>query len=330
MPTGYGHKSILGIAFQNSGYVAADVSSLDFLPFLNESVSVAQPDLVSEDITGIFDEGDSETGAASIAGDINAEVTPIPLGLLLTAAMGAPVTTQVVTGSVYQHVFTPQNTDWDDYFALQPFTLYKHHDVNSAELMYDLCGSQLEMSVANGEFLKAKLAVVGGRQEFAGEQVATLPTGRRWTWDVTSTEIGSGSGYAGVGNNLRDLTVTLDNALEAKHALNGSKWPIEVKRGTRMVNIAGTMVFRTMAEKQAFLEKSERPLRVTCTGKSEIHSGYFDTGMIVIPKVRYEEFPNQAAGKQQLEVGFSMKGKYHTGSGTAFQFTLQNTRATYP
>lgn len=325
----YGQKSVIGIAFQESGYAAAAVGSVDYLPFLNESVNVAQPDLVSENITGIFDEGDSEIGAASVAGDINIEIMPIPLGILLTTVLGAPATTNVA-GSVYQHVFTPSNTDWDDYFALQPFTMYKHLDVNSAELLYDLNGSSLELAISNGEFNKAKVSVVGGRQQFVAEQVATHGTGRRWTWDVTSTEIGSGSGYVAHGSNLRDLTITLDNALEATHALNASKWPNEIKRGTRTINIAGTLVFRNTTEKNAFLEKSERPLRVTMTGKTEIQSGYFDVGTLVLPKVRYEEFPDQAQGRQKIEVGFSMKGKYHVGSGTAFQFTLQNTRATYP
>lgn len=320
----YGTKAYLGINFQNS-YGTLLNNSIYWLPFLSEGLTVKKEQLMSEGMRGIFDEGASYDGANSIEGDIEVEAHPVQLGVLLKSIFGQPST--VTSTGVFTHTFKPRVNDFDNFAANIPLNIVKNlGDVGSAHQYYDMVASKVSFSVANGEFLKATLGVMGGKYTQIAAPAAVLPTGDTlYTWNVSSVSL---SGAAN--GDMKEVTFEVDESLENIHTLNGSKFPSRTKRsGFRTVSISGTLVFDDQTEYQKFIAQSEQSLVLTMTTGTQIQSGYFESLTVKAPLMRYTEFPINAGGPGKIEVGFTSKGNYSTTSATALEMVLVNTKAAY-
>lgn len=323
----YGQNSNVGIMFQDSYHT--DTSSMNFvassvhwIPFLSDSVKLNKPPLYSENIRGIYDEGDSYEGPNTVDGEIQAEAQPIAVGAMLQCALQRTTT---MVDSVYQHVYKPRTSEHSELSANQPFTHYAYLDTGSAFLHQNLNAGTLELGIANGEFFKVKIGVVGGWFEQVAASGATYETGKRWTWDTASLSFG-GAAVA----EIADLTITMDEALEAQHTINNSLYPSRIKRaGFRTFTVDGTIKFDNQDEYQQFISQSERELDITFTGPTQIASGYYETLRIKLPAMRYEDYGPTAEGPGLIEASFTARGKYHAWSGTALEVTLVNTQAAY-
>lgn len=325
----YGQNAVLGISFQDSAGTS-NVSSLHFVPFLSEGLTLTKEPLISESMRGIHDEGPDYEGMNGVNGDVEIEAQSIALGAMLKAVFGSPSTSSV--GSGFQHVFTPTTSDWSTKLAHQPCTVYKHlSDAGSAHVYYDLNGSAIEFSCSAGEFLMASVSFVGGKEEQTAAVSAIYPDEKRWAWDVASVQIAPTSGAAlSALDQFMDLTITIDEQLEAQYTLNAAKTPSRIKRtGFRTVEVSGTLKFDDQSEYQQFKAQSERAMEIFFRGNTEVSSGVRETLKIVIPALRYREFGPAADGPGPIEVGFTGAGKYHTGSGTAIEITLVNTQDAY-
>lgn len=319
----YGMKTNVGINFQNS-YGTPLTTSIYWLPFLSEDLAVKKPPLISQGMRGVFDEGAHYEGANSIDSTIEMEAHPILLGVLLKAMCGAPST--VTSGSVYTHTFKPRTSDFDAYAAGTPLNIVKDlGDTGSAHQYYDVVGTKLSLSIANGEFLKSSLSVMGGKYSQIVAPAASYPTQNLYTWDVTSVSIA-----AAANGDIKDINVEVDDQLENHYTLNASKFPSRTKRSNfRTVSIGGTIVFDNQTEYQQFLSQSERNLTVCLKRSTEIQSGYTESFTMILPLARHIEFAPVADGPGKLEVGFSSKGVYSVTSATALAFVLVNTQAAY-
>ncbi|MCK5609650.1 hypothetical protein KAR91_47695 [Candidatus Pacearchaeota archaeon] len=320
----YGQKSNVGIIFQNSFGTAGDVNSIHFIPNLSENLKLEIPPLISENMRGVFDEGDSYEGAKMVNGDIDCEAQPIALGVMLKTILEE--TANVNSSGIYTRTFKPRVSDFDDKSANNPVTAYAYRDTGSAMLYSDLNGATLELGIANGEFLKAKVGFVGGTFSQNASVAASYPVGKRWTWDTTSVSIATSAMVDVVNMNI----VVDDGGLEASHTLNGSKYPSRIKRtGNRTIKVDGTLKFADQLEYQEFLSQSERELIMTFTGPTQIQSGYYEVLQIQLPKLRYEEAAPMAEGVGYIEMSVTAKGKYSVDSGTSMIVTLINTQVAY-
>jgi len=320
----YGQKSHVGVVFQDSFGSIGSVNSIHFIPFLSETLKINKPPLYSENMRGIFDEGDTYEGANTVEGEIDCEAQPIPLGAMFKSILNEE--TVVTSDNLYTRTFKPRTSDFDEDSANNPVTVYTNLDTGSAMLYSDLNGATLEMSIANGEFLKAKVAYVGGTFSQNAVVAASFPAGKRWTWDQSSVSFG-GSAI----DEIVNLTVTLDDgSLEAMHTLNNSKFPSRVKRTAfRTIAVDGTLKFDNQTEYQEFLNQTERELVMTFTGNVEVQSGYKEVLTIQLPLLRYEEAAPTAEGPGQLEMSITGRGKYSVTSGTGLLVTLINTQVAY-
>jgi hypothetical protein len=160
---GYGVKSTLGIRFQSTyGEVPQASNVFEFFEFMSESVTEKIPPLKATGMRGLFDEGESEQGPTTVDGDINIEARALDCGVMLKAMFGLPVTAEIGATGVYTHVWTPNQTDFSDLSAKIPFSIHKHLDVpGDAAIFSDMNASAMEWTLANGDFLKTKMAVVG-------------------------------------------------------------------------------------------------------------------------------------------------------------------------
>lgn len=319
----YGMKTNVGISFQNS-YGTLLTNSIYWVAFLSEGFAVNKEQLISEGMTGVFDEGISYEGENSNEGKLDFEVNAISLGVAFKAAMGSP--SSVNSGSIYTHTFKPRTADFDQYAANIPCTIVKDlGDPGSAHQFYDMVSSKLSLSVANGEFLKGSVEFMGGKYSQVVAPPASFTAAKNFTWDVASIALS-----ASANGDLQELSLELDESLENRWTLNNTKTPSRTKRsGRRTLAVDGTIIFDNQTEYQKFIAQSEQNLTVYFKGPTSIQSGYFETLQMIIPLFRYTEFKPVAGDAGKITVGFSGKGVYSTTSATALHFILVNTQAAY-
>ncbi len=326
----YGQDAKVGLAFQNSyGDAVTDIGSFYRMPFVSESVSPDVPELLSQNMEGRFDEGESYGGARNVGGTLSNESQPVTVGVLMKAIFGDPVTVSNshTLGEFFVHTFKPRTADFDVNATGNPMTLHKNlADGGQVPTYQDLVMTRLEINIANGEFLMAAGAFTGG--VVATKQTSdtlAVATGKKWTWDVTSIELG-GAANADFGN----ITVVVDEQASARWVLKTSKDPDRVKRdGRRQVRVNGTVKFTDQTEYDLFLASTSQELKLTMTGTEEIRSGFFNVLGIDVPAFKYLAYPVEFSDPAELQIAFEGKADYHVGSGTSIEFTLTNTQATF-
>lgn len=321
----YGMKTNIGLSFQNS-FNTPLTNSIYWLAFMSEDFAVAKEQLISESMRGVFDEGTHYEGLNSVDATLELEAQAIPLGAVLKAAFGNPTTTQATSASVYTHVYKPRTSDFDAFAANIPCTIVKQlGDSGSAHHFHNMVASKFGLSIANGELLKCSVGFMGGEYSQKVAVAASYPTGKHWSWDVTSVTLATSAQGA-----LTDLNIEIDESLENKHTLGTQKTPSRtVRSGFRTLSIDGTLLFDNQNEYQKFIDQSERELIVHLRGTVEISSGYRDELTIKVPLFRYAEFKPVAGGPGKIEASFSAKGVYSPSSATALQIALVNTQAAY-
>lgn len=318
----YGMNDRVGISFQDS-FGTSLVDSMHWIEQADEGLGIDIPPLVATGMRGVFDEGAHYEGPHMVGGAISAEANPLSVGVLLAAVLGKPTT--VTSDGLYTHTFKPRTADWDVYAANVPATVHRYLDVGSAQILYDLVGSQLELTLAAGQFLMAKVDFLGGKISDVAAIAASYPTGKLFTWNQASFSIGTSAQPW-----LTQLTFRDNETLEAGHTLNNALTPSRVKRrGFRSMQIDGVMKFDTQAEYREFRSQSERELIVTLTGATQVQSGYYESLELKVPLLRHTVFKPVGGGPGEVAVSFSSKGVYSVDSAVAAQITLVNTLAGY-
>ncbi len=323
----YGLLSRVGIAFQNSYGTPADLGSLHWIPFLTESVDRKLPPIHSENMSGLFDQGDRESGPAVVDGDLEIETQAVPLGALLKSVLGRyTVVDSSLTAQLYTHTFLPRTSDHQPLCAEQPVTYYKDLDISAdPQVFSDLAGTLLEMTIANGELLKTKVGFVGGKRTTQSSVAFTADVGKKFPWDVSSVQLGGAANSV-----ITQLSISVDNGLEAMHTMDNTKNPSRVKRANRrVVSVAGTLKFDDAGELDNFIIEAEQAMIIHMANATEIQSGFPEQLTITLPRLVFDEFPADANAPGQLEVSFSATAEYHAGSGTAIQVVLINSLASY-
>lgn len=312
----YGQDSRVGISFQNS-YGTANVASLHWLEPISESLTLSKAQLTQKGLRGIYDAGQLQEGANTVAGDITIEAKANHLGVLLAATNGAPST--VTSGALYTHTFKPRQADHNPLSAERPFTYLKFMgDTGSAHQFSDLNGANLELSISNGELLTAKMSMVGGSYARTAAVAATYSVSNAIDWSVSSAVCG-GVALAGV----RALTISQELGVEAQHVIDTDKFPARIKRkDARMISISGTILFDDQVEYNEFIAQSDQSFKLFLNGTAAVQSGYTESLLIDIPAMRYTEFPLVVGGAGQIEVSFKGQAQYLVSSATAIAYTL--------
>jgi len=313
----YGQDTRVGISFQNS-YGTPNVASLHWIEPINESVNLLKAQITQKGLRGVYDKGVLQEGMNTVAGDVTIEAKANALGVLLSAVNVSSLS--ITSGSLYTHVFKPRQSDHSQLSAERPFTYLKFlGDTGSAQEYSDLNGNTLELAVSNGELLTAKLGIVGGSFARIAAVAATYSESNAIDWSVGSASFG-GVAMTGI---IRSLTISQELGLQAQHTIDTDKFPARIKRNdARVINVSGTLIFDDQSEYEYFLNQTDQAANIFLRGSSLVQSGYYESLLVEIPKMRYTEHPISVGGPGQLEVNFKAEAQYHTGSGTAISYTL--------
>lgn len=324
----YGAQTKFGIARQSAGGTAvSQPTSYHALAFLNHDIGLEKEELISQNLIGRFEQGAVFDGTARVRGSIEFECTPRNLGAMLAACVNySPAT--ATSGSVKTYTFLPNTVDYDSTYVKAPFTIYDQlTDANSAEQFYDCQFGQLDLTFSQGQFMKGKATVAAGARSANGVGSANIvppaaDVSQLWPWNVASISMG-GSAVS----NYSDITVSLNENVDAIYTINGTLAPFKYTRtAAREVTANGTLYVNDRALLNAFAAATLQRLLITAvdTGSS-IQSGYYDTLVIDIPQFKLTQFKLTRNGPGEVAVNFTGRGTLDPSSAYAVQYTLLNT-----
>lgn len=325
----YGQQAKFAIAFQNESDVVSP-SGFHFLPIISESIAAERSPVAERGMRGYLEEGPYHEGALRVAGELELEAEPIRLGWLLKAFCAYTQPNTAIRESAYEHQFSPRKQDFDIRKANPPLTFYKQLWADQRpQYFYDLVGSELELSIANGEFLKLRASFIGGGY-LVGEPIsASYTPSRPWNWQQASCQIANREQ-----GDISQLSLKIEENLQETHSLGGGAHPGYVKRsGHRTISIEGSMYLNQQNEYTAFLEGKERSWEVRFQGKELVSeqnslSAVHERLRLHVPKFRYTEFKPLITGPGVLEARFRAVAIPSDDQPT-LNITLVNTQTSY-
>jgi hypothetical protein len=327
----YGAQIKFGIARQTStgsGQATTAPGSFHHMPLISEDVGLEKDEVISQNLTGRFEQGATYDGVNRINGTIEFEATPKALGAVLTAMFGPAVS--VTSASLRSLTFLPTTVDYSATFIQQPMTVYKQwSDASSAEHYFDCQFGQLEFTFAQGQLLRARTTVSGGSRVATGvgSLGLTLDTGDLslgFLWDATSISYGGSA----VGQ-YSEVTIAINENIEPLYSLNGTLAPYKFTRTSfREVTVNGTLYFADRAALNDFVIGAQRRLVVTTQArKTAIQSGYYATLSVDVPQLKITQFKPGVSGPGEVSVSFTGRGVLDPTSNYSLQVLLINTYA---
>lgn len=327
----YGAQIKFGIARQTSagsGQAVTSASSFHHVPMLSHDIGLDKAEIIAQNLTGRFEQGATYDGPSNIAGTLEVEATPKSLGALLAAGVGLP--TIVTSGSLKTQTFFPRTADYSATIIQEPHTIYAQlTDANSAELYFDVQIGQLDFQFAQGQLLRSRFTVAGGRRVSTGAASLSIPLDSTdlsmgWLWDTSSISVGG----TAIGN-FTDLTVSVNENIQPIYAINGSLLPYKFTRsGYREVTVQGTILFDSRSLYNDFVAGTQRQLLIhSYNTRTTIQSGYYPTFMIDVPQMKITQMKPSVNGPGEVSVNFTARGILDASSYYAVKFTLISTWA---
>lgn len=326
----YGAQVKFGLARQASvNSWVTDAGSFHGFAFLNEDIGMEKDEVISQNLTGRFEEGAVYPGVSRINGTIEFEVTPRNLGAALALVVNhSPVA--VTSGSVLTRTFLPNTVDFSSFLVKAPWTVYKQWtDAQSGELFYDCQFGQIEFTFAQGALTRGRVTSNGGTRLATGiGSAAVSPAasdiGRLFPWNVASVSYGGAAL-----SNLSEITVTLNENIDALYTMNGTLAPFKFTRtGFRQVTVNGTLYMTDRSMLNNFATDTQARLIITATNtRTAIQSGYYDSFTIDVPQAKVTAHKPGTSGPGEVAVSVTMRGVADPSSNYSVQYTTVSTYA---
>jgi hypothetical protein len=303
-------------------------AAADYLQFVSEGLNEEIEQIISAAQRGIVDESPSFEGMHSIAGDLSFEVYPNILGHILRAALGAPVTTQpdaVNNPTVYQHVFTPAQDNFAPICALPPYTFEVHRDLENAFQYAGAVINDLSLSFGGDQkIMQGSAAVIAKALALIAKTTPSFETTDPFLWHQSTVTIN-----AAVNADIQTLDFGVNNSLEGRGTLNGTKDISRIKRnGKRVFPVNFTFDLTSLDEYNRFRSQSEVATKIDLVGA--LISGTYNHKLTIdIPKLRYTTFPINVGGAEQITAQANGVAKYDAASAHTMKITLVNTKSAY-
>lgn len=318
----FGTDGYIGISRQES--YGVPTSNYYWTPFVTEGITDAINVLMEDTIRDRYDEPPLIEGLTTVEGDIAYELNPLNGGVVLNAAINTSSTTDILSGYVYQHKFTPVQTRFDANLAMNPICLHVYRGVDEAFEYMDGQITSVEINIAAEDKAKMNTSMICRTSSLTTAMTASYHEAIAYVWHQASISLGA----VGI-SDYEDITVSVNNNLTGIALIDGTKTYSRIHRdGFREIRVSGTIDLPNLDEYDVFRAQTERQLIITLTG-GEISSGYYESFKIDIPQFRYESFPVNIGGPGRISVGFAGRAVYKTSSAYAIEFTIVNSLASY-
>lgn len=324
-----GSLSHVGIAKETTFGTA--VAATDYVRFASETIAETIEQVKSDINMAIVDDSPYQEGLHTVAGDVKGDVYPNIIGHFLRSALGAPVSTQPNSGTaptVYQHVFTPSQTNFATTNALPSYTLEVNRDLGAANAFQYVGAVVNELTMDFGvdtkimNFTAAILAKA--LQGLITKTTPSFDAQDPFVWSQVSVQLNSATNA-----NISTFEIGVKNALDARPTLDGTKTVNRILRnGKREFPVKFTVELQDTTEYQLWKNQSEVPLTITLTG-ANIASTYNYSIKFEFPKFHFNAFPINVSGAGVITAAMDGWGEYDPTSTYGMRVTLVNTKSSY-
>lgn len=321
-----GQAAHVGVGKETTWGTPAAVT--EYIKFASEGFNEEIEQVISETMSGVFEEGASHEGSRTVSGDISFDVYPNMVGHLLRSAFGAPVTTQpdqAGNPTVYQHVFTPIQSNFSKDCALPPYTFEVHRDLEQAFQYEGGVVNDLTFSFGtDNKIMQGTAAIIAKSLALIAKTTPSFEATNPFLWHQAKITLAGD-----VNSDLQTIEFGVNNSLEGRSTLNGTKLVSRILRsGSRNFPISFTFDLQDLTEFNRFRSQSEIAAKIELTG-ALISGTYNHKITIDIPKLRYTAFPINVGGAEAITAQVEGVAKYDPVSAHAMKITLTNTKASY-
>jgi hypothetical protein len=258
-----------------------------------------------------------------VEGDIEGIAHVDALGYLYSSVYGI-VNSSVVSGSVYDHVFTlGQNSQH------QSLTIFGK-DGGVQQLAYAGCMvSTLEINATVDDYVRFTASFTG-KTATDNSSTPSYDTeydfiGRDITVKIADTEAGLTGATA---TKLKDITVTHDQGAIRDHVF-GSYDPDDVYNSKQMIEGSFTINFTNEDFKDLYLGDGAKYMSITIQGEADLGGGNNPTITYLFNKVQFTDW-NRSGGNDELVTSpVSFRAFYNDVDDQASQVTLRNLTSVY-
>lgn len=316
---GLGVLGFVGYAKESSG--GTPVAATDYIEAFSENFQLNYDRFVKSNIRGNITAADDIAGIKRIAGDVTVTGDPEQLGHFFNAACGVQSNTVVISGQLNSHEFTIATTDWDDTFALPPYTFEINRDVSSSQQFAGCNVSGLQINITPNNVLQVTASIIGKSELNIAKSTATFTTSptNPFAFDTCSISWGGAAHQL-----IESLTISQNGNLEGIASLRASRDVRAIRRaGPTEVTFNGAMAFENIDDYVAFINETERALTVHLTRANSFAL------TIELPKTVVTAYPVGMGGAERVIVDFEGQGRYSQSDGYSVKYTLYNTTSGY-
>jgi hypothetical protein len=258
-----------------------------------------------------------------IEGDFEGIAQIDALGFLYASVYGK-VSSSVVAGSVYDHVFgVKQNTIHQ---SLTVFT--KDGSVQNLKLAGCVVNT-LEVSGSVDDFVRVKANIIG---QTATDGSASPSYNTEYDFigkDITIKLADSEAGLSGAtAIKVKDFTITHDQGIIRDHVF-GSYTPGDLYNSKNSIEGEITINFSDETYKDLYLGDSAKYMQIVIQGTSDLGGGYYPTLTYVFNKVKITDWDRSGGNDELVTEKISFKAFYNETDSEASTVTLRNLTSSY-
>ena len=314
-----GHVGYFGLAKEAIWGTA--VAATDYAELLSEALATTIDRFETRNIYGGFYEADDYAGMRRSAGGITLAGNPLPLGHLLRGAFNNGSVAVVLSGFLHTTHFTSVKSEFANGVPRQPFTLEVFRDVTSASQYAGALVNRLSLSLAPNQDLRVAVEWLAQSRLMIAKTTPTFPGSPTdpFTFETCSVQM------AGAANSrFEALNLSIDNQLEGIPALNNSNVIARIRASNpQMIRISGTLDFIDYAEREDFINQTERAMKFTMTRANSFFLS------VDVPRFVYTSFAANASGRGRVTATFEGRARYLASSLTAIGIQLTDTRSNH-
>jgi len=316
---GMGNIGHIGLAKETTW--GTPVAITDYVEAMSESMALTIERFDIKQIAALYTEADDMSGIRRIEGDVSFPVFPDIINPFLRGVFGEPTVTVTLSGYLYQNQFVTPSADFASGVPAAPYTFEIFRDVTSSFRYSGTVINGLSFQVQPNQELRATASLISKTSSVVAKTSPSFVSSpvEPFAFDTCSLSIGGAGTVV-----IESLTINVQQQLEGIAALNATTDIAKIRRsGPQMVEISGTADFDNLTEYNKFINQTEQALSAHFFRASSF-------GMtITVPRMIYTAYPVSMGGRDRLTVDFSGKGRYHTGSATAIDFTVYNASSGY-
>lgn len=299
------------------------------IPFLSESLKETHNPVESEALVGAVTTPYFSIIGRKVEGDMEMQVHPDNIGLLLYAALGVEASTSTVTTGVYSHAFTPVSggTSLPHLSAVV--------DKKADEFTYtSLKVDSMSLDTSSDSLLTSSFSFVGQKEQIGDQSIQALSVSSLAPFDFNDMKIYWGTAGSTATTNLSVATsfsFSYANNLENDlFVADGTEYMTEIDYQKRDITFDIEALYdsdtNTMRE-DYFKTGDTISMQIAFTHPSTIVTGQYYSITIDMLNVVVTDAPNDISGPDRLRVPFSFRA-LEVGSDEAITVTVQDGQST--